>query len=136
MGYGGKDRVIHNDIDENTGMEQADSLSHSSGVGAKHSHSTTSTNSEWCWSVKIHATRRGVKPKAGDYEVAVQNILSSTISIYHGYLSMITPYPDPMKEIRWAERAWKAGCEECKVKILYNGEIIALVWFSSHVYQF
>jgi hypothetical protein len=54
MGYGGKDRVIHDDIDKDTGTEQADSLSCGSGVGAKHSHSTTSTDSKWHRSVTIH----------------------------------------------------------------------------------
>jgi Domain of unknown function (DUF6532) len=136
MGYDDEDRVIHDDIDEDTGTEQVDSFSHGSGVGAKRSHYTTSADSEWRQPVKIHATRAGAKPKAGDYEAAVQNILSSTISIYHGYLCTVTPYPDPMEEIRWAKRAWKAECEECEAKILNNGEIIALVWFSSCVYQF
>src|SRR5271155_5182324 len=36
-------------------------------------------------------------------------------------------YPDAMQEIRWAKRAWKAGCEELEARILSNSEIIKLV---------
>lgn len=36
-------------------------------------------------------------------------------------------YPDAMQEIRWAKRAWKAGCEELEARILSNSEIIKLI---------
>ena len=76
--------------------------------------------------VKVHATT-GAKPKAGDYEVAVQNILAEAIPRYRGYLSTDTPYPGPMEEMRWAKKSWKEGCDECDIQMAFNGEIIKLV---------
>ena len=46
----------------------------------------------------------GAKPKAGDYEVAVQKVLGEAIPLYCGYLSTVTLYPGPMKEMRWAKK--------------------------------
>ena len=51
----------------------------------------------------------GAKPKAGDYEVAVQNILTIAISFYCGYLSGEDPYPGSITEMRWAKKAWRDG---------------------------
>ena len=107
-------------------MEQDDSLLTGPDVGDICPHSPAGSESDWQNPVKIHATR-GSKPKAGDYEVAVQNVLSSAIGIYRGYLSTVNPYPDPREEVRWALRAWKAGCEECDSRILSNREIIKLI---------
>ena len=81
-------------------MEQDDSLLTSPDVGDKHPHSPASSESEWRNPVKIHATK-GSKPKASDYEVAIQNVLSSAIGICRGYLSTVNPYSDPRKEVRW-----------------------------------
>ena len=39
----------------------------------------------------------GMKPKAGDYEIAVKKVLSEAIPRYRGYLSMSAPYPGPME---------------------------------------
>jgi hypothetical protein len=71
----------------------------------------------------------GTKPKAGDYEVAMQNILTVAICIYRGYLCTETPYPGAMVEIRWAKKAWMIGCEDCEARISYNSEIIKPVLF-------
>jgi hypothetical protein len=97
-------------------------------TGEKRPHSPAGDEHRWCQPVKVHTTT-GAKPKAGDYEVAVQNILTIAIGIYRGYLSKADPYPGSVTEMRWAKKAWRDGCDECGAHIHHNGEIIKLVCF-------
>jgi hypothetical protein len=99
-------------------------------TGDKRSHSPEGAEHQWRQPVKVHATT-GAKPKAGDYEVAVQNILAIAIGIYRGYLSKEDPYPGSVTEMRWAKKAWRDGCDECGARIYHNGEIIKLVCFNT-----
>jgi hypothetical protein len=94
--------------------------------GDKRPHSSTVSAIKWRKPVKVHATT-GVRPKAGDYEVAVQKILAEAIPLYRGYLSTVTPYPGAMLEIRWAKKTWKDSCEDCETWMIPNDEIIKLV---------
>jgi hypothetical protein len=94
--------------------------------GEKRSHSHVTSAGPLRKPVKVHATT-GSKPKAGDYEVAVQNIIAEAICHYRGYLSTETPYPGPMEEMRWAKKSWKDGCDECDIQMAFNSEIIKLV---------
>ena len=94
--------------------------------GEKRSHSHITSAGQLRKPVKVHATT-GSKPKAGDYEVAVQNIIAEAICHYRGYLSTETPYPGPMEEMRWAKKSWKDGCDECDIQMAFNSEIIKLV---------
>ena len=86
----------------------------------------SAAHSQWHEPVKICATT-GRKPKAGNYELAVQKVLTETISLYRGYLSTGTPYPSPMDEMRWAKKSWQDACKECETQIRFNHEIIKLV---------
>jgi hypothetical protein len=97
-------------------------------TGEKRPHSPAGDEHRWRQPVKVHTTT-GAKPKAGDYEVAVQNILTIAIGIYRGYLSKADPYPGSVTEMRWAKKAWRDGCDECGAHIHHNGEIIKLVCF-------
>lgn len=94
--------------------------------GDKRSHSRMAPAVPLRLPIKVHATT-GAKPRAGDYEVAVQTLLAEAIPLYRGYLSTETPYPGPMEEMRWAKRSWKDSCEECDIHMTFNGEIIKLV---------
>ena len=94
--------------------------------GDKRPHSSTVPARQWRKPVKVHVTT-GAKPKAGDYEVAVQKVLGEAIPLYRGYLSVVNPYPGLMEEMRWAKRSWKDGCEECETRMQPNDEIIKLV---------
>lgn len=107
-----------------------DDCSPSPTTGDKRAHSPA--GAEWRQPVKVHATT-GAKPKAGDYEVAVQNIFAIAIGIYRGYLSQEDPYPGSVTEMRWAKKAWRDGCDECGAHIYHNGEIIKLVRFNTLV---
>jgi hypothetical protein len=95
-------------------------------IGNKCPHSPMGTQGNWRLPIKVHVMT-GAKPKAGDYEVAIQNILSVAICIYCGYLCTETPFPGLMVEVRWTKRAWLEGCEECEARIQFNSEIIKLV---------
>jgi hypothetical protein len=106
--------------------DEDNSTSGSPSCGDKRPHSSTVPAHVWHKPIKVHVTT-GMKPKAGDYEVAVQKVLSEAITLYRGYLSMVTPYPGPMEELRWAKRSWKDGCEECETQIAPNDKIIKLV---------
>jgi hypothetical protein len=103
-----------------------DDRSPSPGTGDKRPHSPVGGEHTWRQPVKVHTTI-GAKPKAGDYEVAVQNILTVAIGFYRGYLSGEDPYPGSITEMRWAKKAWRDGCDECGARIHHNGEIIKLV---------
>jgi hypothetical protein len=81
---------------------------------------------QWHEPVKVHTTT-GVKPRAHDYEVAVQKVLNRAILLYRGYLSTDSPYPSMMDEIRWAKKSWKDACEDCETRLGSNTEIIKLV---------
>jgi len=94
--------------------------------GNKRPHSSTVSAIKWCKSIKVHATT-GARPKAGNYEVVVQKILHEAIPLYRGYLSTINPFPGAMVEMRWANKSWKGGCEECGTRTAPNDEIIKLV---------
>jgi len=96
---------------------------HGLGCGNKRPHSSTD---QWRKPVKVHVTT-GAKPKAGDYEVAVQRVLGDAIPLYRGYLSSVTPYPGAMDEMRWAKRSWADSCEDCETWLAPNDEIIKLV---------
>jgi hypothetical protein len=125
--------------DEDEDMEQGQdggpdgtnlSRSPSPSAGEKRSHSPSGAEYQWRKPVKVHATT-GAKPKAGDYEVAVQKILGEAIALFRGYLSNNTPYPNTMEELRWAKKSWKDSCGECEARILYNPELIKLVSWTS-----
>jgi hypothetical protein len=102
------------------------STSGSPSCGDKRPRSSTVPARLWRKPIKVYVTT-GAKPKAGDYEVAVQKVLGEAIPLYRGYLSVVTPYPGPMEEMRWAKRSWKDGCEECETRMAPNDEIIKLV---------
>jgi len=124
----GADSVFVNQVEE---WEEAvnnddDSTFSSPGCGDKRPHSSTVSARWWRKPVKVHITT-GVKPKAGDYKVAVQKVLGEAIPLYHSYLSMVNPYPGPMEEMRWAKKSWRDGCEECETQMAPNDEIIKLV---------
>ena len=91
-------------------------------AGDKRPHSSTVSAPRWRKPVKVHVTT-GAKPKAGDYEIAVQKVLGEAIPLYRGYLSLVTPYPGPIDEMRWAKKCWKDSCEECETRMAYSGLI-------------
>jgi len=74
----------------------------------------------------------GARPKARDYEVAVQKVLAEAIPLYRSYLSEDTPYPGPMEEIRWAKKSWRDACEECETWMASNDKIVKLVGVRSY----
>jgi hypothetical protein len=102
--------------------------------GCGHKRPRTGSAHSWRKPVKVHVTT-GMKPKAGDYEIAVKKVLSEAIPRYRGYLSMSAPYPGPMEEMRWAKKSWKSGCEECLTRMAPNNEIITLVSVHANVCQ-
>ena len=113
-------------LDEDEGDQDAEDDSTSPSCGDKCPRSNTGSANRWREPIKIHTTK-GAKPKAGDYEVAVQKVLSEAIPRYRGYLSTITPYPGPMEEMRWAKKSWKDACDECETWMALNDEITKLV---------
>jgi len=114
------------DIDNNDDDNTDNITSGSPRCGDKRPHSSTVSAPRWRKPVKVHVTT-GAKPKAGDYEIAVQKVLGEAIPLYRGYLSLVTPYPGPIDEMRWAKKCWKDSCEECETRMAYNDEIIKLV---------
>jgi hypothetical protein len=96
------------------------------GCGDKRRHSHTGLTSQWRDPVKINLTT-GVRPKARDYEAAVQTVLAEAIPLYHRFLSLVTPYPASMDELRWAKKSWKDACEKCETLMAPNNEIIKMV---------
>jgi len=126
-GSNGDNSTVFENQPEGCGEDQdVEDDSTSFSCGDKRPRSRTSSTYQWREPVKVHATK-GTKPKAGDYEVAVQKVLSEAIPRYRGYLSMVTPYPGSMDEIRWAKKSWKDGCDECETWMESNNEIIRLV---------
>jgi hypothetical protein len=111
---------------EEAADSEDNSTSGSPSCGDKRPRSSTVPARLWRKPIKVHVTT-GAKPKAGDYEVAVQKVLGEAIPLYCGYLSVVTPYPGPMEEMRWAKRSWKDGCEECETRMAPNDKIIKLV---------
>jgi Domain of unknown function (DUF6532) len=106
--------------------DEDDSASPSCGDKRRHSH--TGLTSQWRNPVKVNITgTTGVRPKARDYEAAVQQVLAEAIPLFRGYLCSVTPYPGPMDETRWAKKSWKDACEKCGTLMAPNDEIIKLV---------
>jgi hypothetical protein len=104
----GADSVFVNQVEE---WEEAidnkdDSISDSLCYGNKHPHLSTLAVSayQWCKPVKVYIIT-GEKPKAGDYEVTIQKVLSEMISLYCGYLSMVNLYPGPIEQIKWVKKS-------------------------------
>ena len=67
------------------------------------------------------------KPKADDWEPAVQDVIPEAILLYENKLVSETPYPDHMQEMVWAKAAWQDGCRECEVKIHHNSKLLKIV---------
>ena len=101
------------DVDEERkdGQDSEDD-SASPSCSDKRSHKDLAAYSQWCEPVKIHATTSR-KPKAGDYKLAAQKVLTEAISLYRGYFSMGTPYSSPMDKMSWAKKSWQDACKEC-----------------------
>jgi hypothetical protein len=114
-----------NDEDPDEDLNGEDNLA-SPGCGDKRRHSHTGLTSQWRNPVKINLTT-GVRPKARDYEAAVQTVLAEAIPLYRGFLSLVTPYPASMDELRWAKKSWKDACEKCETLMTPNNEIIKMV---------
>jgi hypothetical protein len=137
--YSGLEETVEEDLegqsDKGDNMEpgclETDGRS-SHNCGDKPPHSLTGSD-QWRKLVKVHRTT-GVKPRAGDYEVAVKKVLGRAIPRYRGYLSTYSPYPSTMEEIRWAKKSWNDACEDCEVQVAPNNEIIKLVSDSDLVY--
>jgi hypothetical protein len=107
--------------------EDADDNDSSPRCGDKCPCSPTNLVDQWCKPIKVHPTAMGLKPKAGNYETGVQQILSEAIPLYHCYLSTDTPYPVLLDKIKWAKTGWQYGCKECETQMGFNDEIIKLV---------
>ena len=92
-----------------------------------------STVHSWRKPIKVHVMT-GAKPKAGDYEITIKKVLNEAIPLYHGHLSIVTPYPGPTEEMRWAKKSWKDACEECQTRMAPNNKIIRLVSVHANAY--
>ncbi|KIJ05652.1 hypothetical protein PAXINDRAFT_93163, partial [Paxillus involutus ATCC 200175] len=65
---------------------------------------------------------------ARDYEPAVQQILKIATGLFRSRLTAEGAYPDRMAQIAWAKEAWLEACQTCEAQILFNDEIIQLVY--------
>ncbi|KAI0349105.1 hypothetical protein OH77DRAFT_1415542 [Trametes cingulata] len=67
------------------------------------------------------------KPKASDYDSAVQEVLALAVQYYKGRLSSEDAFPSKMAELRWAKHAWTKARVELDVDLQYNGELIKMI---------
>lgn len=74
---------------------------------------------------RVEAAER--RPKARDFEVDVQDVISAAIAHYRTELSTKNAYPDMTTEVNWARAAWKAGCHDKDVEITPNSDVLRLV---------
>lgn len=74
------------------------------------------------------------RPKAKNYEIEVQEVLSTAICHYRFSLSSKDAYLDPLSEIAWAKEPWKEGCRTHQTDIAHTPELLKLVCNSLSFY--
>ena len=116
------------DDDEEEGFVEDDNRGHSQSpqVGQKRLLARTITPNGMARKLIKVQEGKG-KPKAEDWEPAVQDVIPGGFFSYKNKLVSETPNPNHMQRIVWEKAAWQDGCRKSEVKIYHNGELLKIV---------
>ncbi|KAH7904076.1 hypothetical protein BJ138DRAFT_965792, partial [Hygrophoropsis aurantiaca] len=75
----------------------------------------------------IRERPKGGRPKAGDYDEPVREVLGTAIELFRATLLSENPFPSSSQELEWAKSAWREACDVLSVRISPTGEVLKLI---------